>query len=391
MASCLGVVFLAIFSAFFPFQTGHGAEPTLKFLSFIHRHGERAPIETYPTDPYKNDSYWPEGREELLRVGKVNMHNLGRFIRARYDGFIPRKYKATDLLVRSTATNRAIMSAQLVLSGLYPPHDEQVWDRDIWVAKFWQPIPVQVLAPSIDDMLCVSRVCPLLYEDRKNFTGGPYQDIREENQEVLKYIQNHTGLDFESDSDIGIVYDNLLIEEEQGLKLPEWTKKVWPDTVISLYRRVSVALKKNPTYTKINSGVLINDLLTTMRKKINETESFSRFFNLYAAHDTTILGLWRGLGIKEPESWPSFGALFIVELHEIENKHLIKILYKNRATDEGLKVLSIRDCTKDNDKEGWCDFEVLETLMQDAVVTNYDEECYSPSISAADIPNEASC
>lgn len=70
---------------------------------------------------------------------------------------------------------------------------------------------------------------------------------------------------------------------------------------------------------------------------------------------------------------------------------LFQILYKNRATDEGLKVLSIRDCTKDNDKEGWCDFEVLETLMQDAVVTNYDEECYSPSISAADIPNEASC
>ena len=59
--------------------------------------------------------------------------------------------------------------------------------------------------------------------------------------------------------------------------------------------------------------------------KANGTESFERLLNLYSAHDSTILGLWRGMGIQEPESWPSFGAVFIVELHELENRYFVKV------------------------------------------------------------------
>lgn len=38
------------------------------FTAQIHRHGDRTPIETYPRDPYRNISYWPDGWGQLTIV-----------------------------------------------------------------------------------------------------------------------------------------------------------------------------------------------------------------------------------------------------------------------------------------------------------------------------------
>ena len=34
----------------------------------LYRHGDRTPVTTYPTDPYNNASYWPDGWGQLTNV-----------------------------------------------------------------------------------------------------------------------------------------------------------------------------------------------------------------------------------------------------------------------------------------------------------------------------------
>lgn len=40
------------------------------FLSFVQifRHGDRTPVEPYPTDPYKDKAFWPVGFGQLTNV-----------------------------------------------------------------------------------------------------------------------------------------------------------------------------------------------------------------------------------------------------------------------------------------------------------------------------------
>ncbi len=33
-------------------------EKMVKFVTVLYRHGDRTPIKPYPTDPYRNESYW---------------------------------------------------------------------------------------------------------------------------------------------------------------------------------------------------------------------------------------------------------------------------------------------------------------------------------------------
>jgi len=73
---------------------------------------------------------------QSIQTGKMQTYELGQFLRKRYDGFIPKKFHADHIFVRSSDMDRTIMSADTVLSGLYPPINK--WNDRI----DWQPIPV---------------------------------------------------------------------------------------------------------------------------------------------------------------------------------------------------------------------------------------------------------
>ncbi|CAG9781784.1 unnamed protein product [Diatraea saccharalis] len=50
----------------------------------INRHGDRTPVDTYPTDPWRNESLWPVKFGELTNIGKRQHYALGRWLRKRY-------------------------------------------------------------------------------------------------------------------------------------------------------------------------------------------------------------------------------------------------------------------------------------------------------------------
>lgn len=105
----------------------------------IFRHGERNIVfPSYPTDPYKDEIHWPGGFGQLTKKGKIQQYELGQYFRRRYGKILDVKYSWNNVYVQSTDFDRAIMSAQANLAGLFPPtHDDEKWHDDI----LWQPIP----------------------------------------------------------------------------------------------------------------------------------------------------------------------------------------------------------------------------------------------------------
>jgi len=89
--------------------------------SQIWRHGDRAPIFTFPTDPNKEDA-WPQGFGQLTTRGMAQHVQLGKFLRKRYInelGFLSPRYKAKEIFVSSTDTNRTIQSAMSNMVGMW--------------------------------------------------------------------------------------------------------------------------------------------------------------------------------------------------------------------------------------------------------------------------------
>lgn len=59
-------------------------EKVVKYAAVIYRHGDRTPVDLYPTDPWKNESLWPVKFGELTNTGKQQHYALGKWLRKRY-------------------------------------------------------------------------------------------------------------------------------------------------------------------------------------------------------------------------------------------------------------------------------------------------------------------
>jgi len=72
------------------------------------------------------------------------MYQKGQFFRRMYNGYINDLYLDSEILTKSTQMTRTIMSAQMVLAGMYPPRNYQKWSN---LETVWQPIPIYSNSP----------------------------------------------------------------------------------------------------------------------------------------------------------------------------------------------------------------------------------------------------
>lgn len=59
-------------------------DDNIRYAALIFRHGDRTPVDPYPTDPWRDPSLWPVKFGELTNTGKSQQYALGRWLRARY-------------------------------------------------------------------------------------------------------------------------------------------------------------------------------------------------------------------------------------------------------------------------------------------------------------------
>jgi len=79
----------------------------------------------------------------------LQQYELGKYLRGRYGGFLSDIYSPYEIRVQSSNVDRAIMSADANLAGLYPPvNNRSIWSEDIK----WQPIPVHNIPEEMDNV-----------------------------------------------------------------------------------------------------------------------------------------------------------------------------------------------------------------------------------------------
>lgn len=131
------------------------------------------------------------------------MFELGRSLRYRYDGFLSSKYIPAGIAVISSDVDRCIMSAQLLLAGLYPPEGIQKWNPDLP----WQPVPVHSLPPECDKVSITDYSSTSLLKKK---LGNRYLAARIYWKSGNYYQKSETGSQISIRSIYGIVYDDSI-------------------------------------------------------------------------------------------------------------------------------------------------------------------------------------
>ncbi|XP_051846262.1 testicular acid phosphatase isoform X1 [Antechinus flavipes] len=308
----------------------------LLFVTVVYRHGDRAPLDSYPTDPHQDKTLWPHGLGQLTQEGVQQQLELGRFLRARYGDFLSQEYRREELYVRSTDYDRTLQSAQANLAGLFPRSPR---------SPGWMPVPVHTV-PATEDKLLKFRTqgCPqyqkLLEE---TVAGEEYQTALEGWRDFLVHLENLTGLSLAEGPlhRAWKVLDTLTCQRAHGLPLPDWAT---PEVLGSLAQvsaldvRAHVGPPRAQEKARLTGGVLLDAILT------NFTQAQARGGPLrmvmYSAHDSTLLALLGALGLYDGhhppyaaclgfEFWKHLGQL---EQEEEEGNVTVSLFYRNDSS-----------------------------------------------------------
>ena len=72
-------------------------------------------------------------------------YKIGKMLRENYDEFLGPIYKKSDVYAFSSFKDRTKESLMLVLSSLYPPVDDQKWNKEInWIPHALYSLPKEL-------------------------------------------------------------------------------------------------------------------------------------------------------------------------------------------------------------------------------------------------------
>uniref|UniRef100_A0ABM5GPL8 acid phosphatase n=1 Tax=Pogona vitticeps TaxID=103695 RepID=A0ABM5GPL8_9SAUR len=361
--SLLNLLFLLLL------QSTAGRE--LKFVLLLYRHGDRSPIESYPTSLHK-ESEWPQGYGQLTTIGMQQQYELGQYIKKRYSNFLSHAYKREEILVQSSETDRTIMSAQANLAGMFPPTGEQVWNPDL----LWQPVPVHIVPKGHSPKLRYPIFdCPRYRELLKETMESsefqakiqPYEEFIQEiavyagyNPYILKYVDNFK---------LWHIQDTLFCELIHNYTLPKWATediraKLEELTVISL--STLFGIYKREEKARLQGGLLVKNILEHLSNAAKYPKR--RKMLIYSAHDTTLGALQMALNIYN-EKVPPYAACQIFELYQETNGyHTIEMYFRNDTSKEPYP-LTLPGCSTA------CLLSRFKELVSPILVDDWPREC----------------
>lgn len=339
----------------------------LVFATILYRHGDRTPIEPYPTDPYKSPSYWNHTRwGQLTNDGKRQHFELGQWLKKRYHSLVNETYDPEEILIRSTDVDRALMSAQANLAGFYPPEDYEVWSP----AVQWQPIPVHTTPTKEDKLIYMGVKCPRYdYLYRKYMDSDEHKELKHKYKDTFKYLTKYTNKTVNSFKTAQQVWGVMVIEDIHKLELPEWTKQVFPQPITEMSAIAFQTPAIKPEMARLLSGPLLKDMLRGFQTKIEGQMTPNRGIWMYSAHDTTVADLLNILGLFDPPHNPPFTATVMMELRIIDNVPHVAVFYKKGPADKIGQQMEIPNCGK------YCPLSKMFDLYESVLPVDWDDEC----------------
>ncbi|XP_066147759.1 venom acid phosphatase Acph-1-like [Euwallacea fornicatus] len=335
---------------------------TLILSHVLFRHGNRTPDsyqEMYPEDPYLNNSFYPYGLGQLTNAGKLREFTIGTTLRQRYNSFLSDMFVPEEVDATTTDYNRTKASLQLVLAGLFPPNEEQMWNRNL----MWQPVPYNY-APRNQDRILNAVLCPnFLNMYRKVQESWEMRSHFKKFRKVFNYVSRFSGLNVTTFQDIYNLYFGLSTEEEFGLILPDWTQNVWPQMITDIAIREYSVIMAKPDMRRVASGYFLRKIIEDSKSKIYGKGDPRKIY-LYSAHENNIAQFLILLDVFRPHV-PNYGAHVIVEVHKVDGVFGVMVFYQNWENSEP-ELLQIRGCGE------FCPFEEFVRIMEKYVPENTD-------------------
>jgi lysosomal acid phosphatase len=344
------------------------ATSSSKLLSavVIHRHGDRNPFTTYKTDPYKDESNWPEGFGQLTKIGIQRQYDLGVWLRNRYDTLLPSRYSPKNVKATSTDVDRTLMSAEVTLAGLFPPSEADKFNENI----NWQPIPIHTTPPKDDALLAMKKFCKKyqqLFDDLLN--SDHVKEINEMNKELYDFLSEKTGENITDVYDVEAIYNTLNTHYLANKTLPQWAWEVYPDNVMM---KAAVSLRfKLPCYNRelahLKTGLLFGEIVKLFQDFVDELGKSPKLL-LFSGHDSTLADVLTTMGTFNDEV-PSYSSAILLELYLNDGDHYVNILFKNST---GVYNLTLEGCDFN------CDFANFTRFFEPIVQPNqtqWEKEC----------------
>ncbi|XP_046670601.1 testicular acid phosphatase homolog isoform X1 [Homalodisca vitripennis] len=330
--------------------TGTRTTATLQLVIVFTRHGSRGPGFAYPTSPYQpqDTTYWPNGWTELTDKGHLQMYTLGKKFRSLYDGFLEEIYSPKDFQANSTLLERTMMSASLFLAGLFPSRDLHLYNTYFP----WNTVPIYPTYKDHHDVAYITgaQKCPKSHAAWIEAVGRFRDDYKHNITEFLEFVGPYTGIDlaesFNSTESIWMaiytMWESIYTVIEEGLPLPSWTDKIYPQPLTFLADQLLRASSAgSDTQIRYVEGEYFKVVVSLMKAKIEGTLRPERRMFYFSGHDLTLLGLQGVLGLAQDPSGrlnARTGSALIIELHKnLQSKQFLRsgIVHRRSLTRLG--------------------------------------------------------
>uniref|UniRef100_A0A0N5AHB2 Lysosomal acid phosphatase n=1 Tax=Syphacia muris TaxID=451379 RepID=A0A0N5AHB2_9BILA len=354
---------------------GASAQRELVYVQAIWRHGDRAPNKLpYPND-LNTEASWPRGWAQLTNIGMQELYKLGQFFKDQYSDFIGNRFDLNKIMVTSTNSERAIVSAQAFLYGMYPASGDDVWMD----GETWQPLPFFSRTFGDEDAMLrpTNWNCSLYEKVLEEQNKELFAELENQFSSFFAALQNVTGFS-KVDLKTAASLNNIKREIIHKMPQPSWVLERWEaygnqtaiDIIMELKRITRISEFNSPEKARLRGGLLLNDWLKRAENVSADVVVKPAKMNLYSTHDGTVSSLMYALGIGDDKLIP-YAACLIMEVYKtVDNNSTItevKFLYKNDTSTNNMHLMIVPGCTD------YCPIKNLTTLLSDAVISSVSQ------------------
>lgn len=180
-------------------------------------------------------------------------------------------------------------------------------------------------------MIAYNKNCPryryelnVLLEDKK--VQEKLLEIRPLFDYIYKSINVSYTSDFQRIDKFITIFDNLFIQSQHGLELPEWSKSIYPDKMEKVSNYVFKVKYSSSKIKRLLTGPLITEIIERFYNKINNTLQPDRKMWIYSIHDSTILSFFNTIGYFDSDDiMPQYGSTLLLELYKINDTYYVTV------------------------------------------------------------------
>ncbi|XP_015111616.1 venom acid phosphatase Acph-1 [Diachasma alloeum] len=283
-----------------------------------------------------NSSYILEGPSQLTSNGKMDAWKLGVYFRQTYEDL----YYHSRIYFRPERVDAPLETTCLMARGIFLKNSlddncVELKNRN----NLWFDINYLKMDPLYSGWFkCLDPV---------GFGQIPPEDVNKNLEAAYEYMFNQTGSKFDKFYRSGILYRQFRAMESVGITLEPWMERIYPDGIlknltIDEYAQQSAGSAK----LRLNGGAHIGIFLRNVNNYLDGLDLRKLF--IFVGDDIHIVGLLNILKVYDNNHIPNYGSYIVLELHNIENKLVVRAKYNNgTSVTEPPAPLVIPGCSED--------------------------------------------